>query len=151
MNPMRGPTEAPVSHMSVCSSVHLSRQPELSRKNISNITIYNITNDANNVTEVYLSLKAYSNGWGCACRQWTLHLYVTGFLNPQMRWKTYIPDLCIHDHQRATPHWENNPTSHLIYYHSKHYIEEFVVLIASLKPYLIEHQVILLNCGVIWS
>lgn len=60
-------------------------------------------------------------------------------------------DLCIHDHQRATPHWENNPTSHLIYYHSKHYIEEFVVLIASLKPYLIEHQVILLNCGVIWS
>lgn len=151
MNPMRGPTEAPVSHMSVCSSVHLSRQPELSRKNICNITIYNITNDANNVTEVYLSLKAYSNGWGCACRQWTLHLYVTGFLNPQMRWRTYIPDLCIHDHQRATPHWENNPTSHLIYYHSKHYIEEFVVLIASLKPYLIEHQIILLNCGVIWS
>ena len=43
--------------------------------------------------------------------------------------------------------WENDPTSHLIYYLSKHCKHEFMVSVASFKSSSIQHDVHLVNYG----
>lgn len=80
--------------------------------------------------------------------------YGCSFFFPSEKWSlhsSWRPAGCQNDVWLCASLWENNPTSHLIYFFNNQFHNEFTSSITSFQSSSLQHDIWFLNHGSIWS